>query len=339
MADDYEVVAVAVTLAESPALHAAIDSARESLRGVDHLVVVVHNSPSATGVDDREGVRWVGAGMNLGWAAGMHAGLLGTTSRFVWAIQDDLIVTPDSYGLLASALATDPGLGSVRGLPVDEKGLTHPGFAGTRITEDGLITGGLPPEPIPAHAYDPEMVGSYLPSSGQLIRREVWDQVGGFDPWIYPWGYIDIDFGRTLSHAGHGFRIVPQALMRHETHRSTNHPFRQHLIARNRWLFNEKWRGPEPDLDEPRADPAIVTAMRAGRMQPRDVDLAGLQRIAGVAGTDLALRLGRALPGMIGPVAAERDRLRAELNAVAGSRAWREVERLRRWRNRLPGGT
>jgi len=78
-----------------------------------------------------------------------------------------------------------------------------------------------------------------------------------------------------------------------------------------------------------------VEQMRAGCGRPRPLDLQELQRIAGIAAADCALRLGRSIPSMLEPVAAERDQLRAELDAVARSKAWRTIERAREVRRRL----
>lgn len=336
---DVEVVAVVVTLSDSSRLRAAITSVQENLIGVDSAVVVVVNKADFSGSRLQDGVLWVGAGINLGWAGGVHAGLLGFGSEYLWAIQDDLTMNPGTYRTLRKALLADERLASVRPLPADDLGRVHPGFAGASVDEEGHFTEGFPPQPVAVDAYDDSRVGTFLPSSGQLIRRAAWDAVGGFDPWFYPWGYIDIDFGRSLTRAGWEFRIVKSARMSHKVGSSTNEPVRAWLSERNRWLFAHKWRDDDLQAESP-VDPGILAAIRGARQGPRVVGLPELQKTAGIAAADCLLRLGKQLPGMLDregrdALLAERDALRHERDAMLGSRAWRAAEVFRRVRGRV----
>lgn len=286
-----EVAAVVVTLRDTPRLRAALDSVRASTGGHDLQVVCVVNDPAAVGTWTDDGVRFVGAGINLGWAGGMHLGLLGIDSDAVWAVQDDLTVAPDALSRLRAALAADPTLGAVRPLPVDDAGRVRRFSLGGVVPPDGRAIVPLPARDVPAATLEPVPVGSYLPSSGQLIRRAAWDAVGGFDPWFFPWGFVDTDFGRSLTTTGWRFATVPAARMRHEGGASSSTLFRQACHDRNRELFAAKWADtPGPGR---LVSAAIVDAARAGRATQRAMTAERLRDIAGVAGTDLALALGR----------------------------------------------
>jgi N-acetylglucosaminyl-diphospho-decaprenol L-rhamnosyltransferase len=287
-----EVAAVAVALRDSPRLRQALASTRRAAGGRDLATVCVINDPSAVGWGEEDGVRFVGAGMNLGWAAGVHAGLIGVRSDYVWAIQDDLTVGADALDRLAAALEADPGLGSVRPISVDEQGRVDEGTCGGSVDDAGRWSAPIPRRSIPASSAATLPVGGYLPSSGQLIRRRAWDAVGGFDPWFYPWGYIDIDFGRTLTRGGWRFAHVASAHMRHATRGSTTALFRWLCSARNQALFAAKWadEGAGPSA-MPSIAPAsaIIASAREGRARPREVDLDALRQIAGVAAADLGV--------------------------------------------------
>jgi GT2 family glycosyltransferase len=57
-----------------------------------------------------------------------------------------------------------------------------------------------------------------------LVRREAWDQVGGFDErqWMYA---EDLDLGWRLREAGWATRYEPRALVDHENAASTSQMF------------------------------------------------------------------------------------------------------------------
>ena len=283
-----DTVAVVVTLRDSPRLRRTVASVREQLDGV---VVVVRNDASPTSTAWHDGVLHVGTGMNLGWAAGVHAGLTQVRSEYVWAIQDDLVMRPGAFGHLRKALTEDAGLASVRPLPLNSHDIIEAGQMGAVVGEDGTFSAPIPDLMSQPDEIDGRQVGSYLPSSGQFIRRCAWDAVGGFDPWFYPWGYIDVDFGRSLSTAGWRFEHVPAAQMQHSPGSSSSHPFRILLAQRNQQLFGAKWA----DHDASLVDPAIVAAARAGAAIPRQVDLTALRAVVGVAAADCTGFLARAL--------------------------------------------
>lgn len=310
-----DTAAVVVTLRDTPRLWHAVASVREQ---VDGVVVVVRNDPSFTSTAWRDGVLHVGTGMNLGWAAGVHAGLTQVRSEYVWAIQDDLVMRPGAFGHLRKALAEDAGLASVRPLPLGSHDIIEAGQMGAVVGEDGAFHQPVPGVDTPAGDIDGAHVGSYLPSSGQFIRRQAWDAVGGFDPWFYPWGYIDVDFGRSLAQAGWRFAHVPAARMHHSQGASSSHPFRVLLAQRNKELFGAKWSA----RDAASVNPAIVAAARTGACTPRPTDLDSLRSVVGVAAADCTAFLASALGGM----QARMDDLQDQLTkAQADGRAvWEE---------------
>lgn len=299
-----ETAAVVVTMRDSERLGRAVASVRSQ---IDGIVVVVYNDPSRTTTTWRNGVLEVGAGMNLGWAAGVHAGLLDVRSQYVWAIQDDLVMQPGAFSCLRDALVEDPGLASVRPLPMDAQGIVNAGYMGAVVDDEGRFHQPRPAEPTRADDLPAQPPGSFLASSGQFIRRRAWDEVGGFDPWFFPWGYIDIDFGRALLQAGWRFDHVPAARMVHEVGASTSSLFRTLMAERNRQLFAAKWAG----ADAPDVHPLIIDAARTARGR-RDPSAGELRGIVGIAAADCTAYLARGLSG----VQEELDEMWAQLGSV-----------------------
>jgi N-acetylglucosaminyl-diphospho-decaprenol L-rhamnosyltransferase len=293
-----EVVAVVVTMARSPGVDRAIASARAAAGGRDIGVLCVVNDPAVTGTWTEDGVAYLGAGLNLGWAAGMHAGVAAVACDYVWAVQDDLTLLPGALDPLVRALEDDPGLATVRPLRVDADDIVQPGSQGWYVGADANGADAVPAVPTPAREYADDRSGSFLMSSGQLIRRTAWEAVGGFDPWFYPWGFVDIDFGRTLTECGWRFRSVPGSLMRHDAGGSTTSHLRRYLYARNQSLFLQKWEDDTQPFDgAPPISPWIVEQARTTRARPRDVTLDHLRAVVATAATDIAPSMARWLPG------------------------------------------
>ena len=286
-----ETAAVVVTLRDSPRLRQTIASLREDLAGQDAVIVCVLNNPGENQTRDEDGVRIVGAGMNLGWAGGMHAALVGLESEYLWCIQDDLVVPRGTHETLRGTLQSDPRLGSVRPLPVGDDGMVAQGSVTSTVDDTGEFSRPVPPHPVPPSDVQVSD-GSFLPSSAQFVRRSAWDEVGGFDPWFYPWGFIDVDFGRSLLQAGWHFRTVPEVQVLHSAGGSTNQPFRSLLATRQASLYAAKYSSEPSTL----VDPFIVNQARKGRIRPRDTNLDGLRRVAGICAADLVLFLMRQLP-------------------------------------------
>ncbi len=79
--------------------------------------------------------------------------------------------------------------------------------AGRRLT-------GIEPGEIDQGQHDGNRVVLAVSSAGMLIRRDVWDQVGGFDPHL-PLFRDDIDFCWRVHAAGYEVRVVSEAVVYH----------------------------------------------------------------------------------------------------------------------------
>src|SRR5207245_8632688 len=59
-------------------------------------------------------------------------------------------------------------------------------------------------------------------TAAALVRRQVWDEVGGLDPAL-PVFRDDLDLGWKVNSAGHRVVVVPQARVRHVRAATTGH--------------------------------------------------------------------------------------------------------------------
>lgn len=135
-------------------------------------------------------------------------------SEWVWLLHDDSAPAPDALACLLDEATRSDDIAMV-GPKVREwpslRRLLEVGLAltGTGQRETGLERG----EPDQGQHDRPRDVLA-VGSAGMLVRRSVWDALGGFDPGL-PSYSDDIDFGWRAARAGHRARVAPRAVLFH----------------------------------------------------------------------------------------------------------------------------
>lgn len=201
----------------------------QSLSNLPLRVVVVDNA-SADGT--AEIARGCGATViqnttNRGFAAAANQGFQLLPEEFILLLNPDVALTPAAPKLLAAF--TDQSIAAVVGGLTDPSGLPQTAFQFRRfptpVTLLAEILGVnrlIPENPVnsryryrdadwqtPRDVEQP--AGAFL-----LIRRTVWEQLGGFDELFYPLWFEDVDFCLRLAHAGWRIRYLPERVGIHE---------------------------------------------------------------------------------------------------------------------------
>ncbi len=135
-------------------------------------------------------------------------------TEWLWLLHDDSAVVPTTLARLLDVATSADDIAAVgpkiREWPslrrLLEVGLTITGTGG-RVT--GLETG----EP-DAGQHDRSRDVLAVSSAGMLVRRDVWDELGGFDADL-PLYFDDIDFGWRAARAGHRTVIAPGGVLFH----------------------------------------------------------------------------------------------------------------------------
>jgi GT2 family glycosyltransferase len=133
---------------------------------------------------------------------------------WIWLLHDDAAVEPETLSALLDAATAAPDIAAVgpkiREWPslrrLLEVGLT---VTATGVRETGLETG----EPDAGQHDRPRDVLA-VNTAGMLVRRDVWDELDGFDRNL-PLYFDDIDFGWRAARAGHRIRTAPEAVIFH----------------------------------------------------------------------------------------------------------------------------
>ena len=212
----------------------------DSLRGIASCTlphgpfVIVDNGPPGSqpsdlaeriAPDNSAGVTVVPYQGNRGFGAGCNAGVAAAQATpFILLVNPDAEITAGMVDELLATFASNPRLGIASpqlldhtGAPVETAG-TFPTVLGLALgkfrrpaharqqqaTADGTL---------PDHAYRPV---DWVSGAVMMVRREVWDATGGFDPAYFLY-YEDIDLCLRARRDGWEVGVVPRATAIHES--------------------------------------------------------------------------------------------------------------------------
>lgn len=93
---------------------------------------------------------------------------------------------------------------------------------------------------------------AYLGSGGLLMKRALFQEIGGFDEIYDPTCYEDTDLSLKIRDAGYELAYCPYMAIKHLSHQTTDSGSRNNLkqMERNGALFLRKWQGKNPKLLE-----------------------------------------------------------------------------------------
>ena len=138
----------------------------------------------------------------------------GERTEWIWLLHDDSEPASDALEQLLRG-AAEVRTAAVLGPKVmdwsDRRVLLETGVtidtAGRRIT-------GIEPREVDQGQHDGDRDVLAVGSAGLLVRRDVWEQLGGFDP-AMPLFRDDIDFCWRVHSAGHRVRVITDAVVYH----------------------------------------------------------------------------------------------------------------------------
>jgi N-acetylglucosaminyl-diphospho-decaprenol L-rhamnosyltransferase len=232
------VAAVVVSYNAESHLAACLNSLADG--GVDDVVVVDNGSADASGALVRgAGAHWIETGSNLGYgrAANLGAGSdAAALAGYLLICNPDLVVGAGAIESLRKVLDADPSLGAVGPRITNPDGSLYPSARSFPDLLDAMghgLLGLVAPRNRFSRRYrlldwDHEDAANVDWVSGAcfLIRREAWDDVGGFDPAYFMY-MEDVDLCWRLRRAGWGVRYEPAARVLHVQGVSADmHPYR-----------------------------------------------------------------------------------------------------------------
>jgi N-acetylglucosaminyl-diphospho-decaprenol L-rhamnosyltransferase len=236
---------VIVTYNSASEIGACLDAAMST--GAE--VIVVDNA-STDGtlelVRQRRGAALVANPVNRGFAAAVNQGIRLVTADYILLLNPDAVLKGSLKPLRAACAV--PGAGAAGGKLVDFQGAVQAGFSVRRLPtpvvlafEVLLVNRLWPGNPANCHyrCYDlkydepaevEQPAGAFL-----MIRRQVWEELGGLDEQFYPIWFEDVDFCKRLRDRGYHVYFEPDAVAAHRG----GHSIRK-ILLENRELY---WYG------------------------------------------------------------------------------------------------
>jgi GT2 family glycosyltransferase len=229
------VSAVVLVYGEEPWLERCVKTLLASVEA-DVEVVLVDNGCTDGSVERLEaaglqGLRIVRPGANLGFAAGNNEGARHADGDVIALVNGDAIAEPTALARLAEvALRPDVGIATASVRLADTPELLNSG--GNDIHFLGVSWAGRFRQP--ADQWPAQHDVSSASGAGMAVRKELWDELGGFDEHYFI--YHD-DTEMSLRCWQRGLRVVyvPEAVIAHNYEFSKN-PRKFYLLERNRLI-------------------------------------------------------------------------------------------------------
>ena len=235
---------VIVTYNSASEIGACLDAAMST--GAEVIVVDNASTDGTLEVVRQRGARLVANPINRGFAAAANQGIHLVTADYILLLNPDAILKGSLEPLRAACAV--PGAGAAGGKLVDLHGAVQAGFSVRRLPrpldlalEILLVNRLWPGNPANWHyrCYDlkydepaevEQPAGAFL-----MIRRQVWEELGGLDEQFYPIWFEDVDFCKRLRDRGYRVYFEPRAVAAH----SGGHSIRK-ILLENRELY---WYG------------------------------------------------------------------------------------------------
>ena len=159
------------------------------------------------GMDDPAGRARVG-----GYQPGRGAGE--RRAEWIWLLHDDCEPDPRALAELLRGATETPGAGVVGPKVLDWSDRRMILEAGLAIDTAGRRISGTEPREIDQGQHDGDRDVLAVSSAGMLARRDVWDEVGGFDTRLALFR-DDVDFCWRVHAAGYRVRLITDAVVYH----------------------------------------------------------------------------------------------------------------------------
>uniref|UniRef100_UPI0031D08EB0 glycosyltransferase family 2 protein n=1 Tax=Arthrobacter flavus TaxID=95172 RepID=UPI0031D08EB0 len=184
----------------------------------------------------------VGSAARAGFGAAIRVGLSEVPARstaddtheWIWLLHDDSAPEPNALDELLLAVERAPSVTVAGSKQVEwdnRRKIIDVGLSISRWAERLTL---IDVDELDQGQYDSRSDVFAVNSAGVLVRRDVWEELGGFDPAL-PGTGDDVDFCWRNRLAGHRVVVVPTAVMRHADPRQ--HPTAAQRAARKAEVY------------------------------------------------------------------------------------------------------
>jgi GT2 family glycosyltransferase len=182
-------------------------------------ILVIDNASTDSSLESVEGFRnridFVQNSVNRGFAAAVNQAFQATSTPYVLILNPDVRAIPGAIQVLEEFLDAHSKAGAIGG-NVGEKYLPKKLPTISSLIRENLAGNEGRRAPRPPEAAAPFLQVEQTAAAALMIRRDAYEEVGGFDERFYPAWYEDVDFCRQLKAHGWEIYFAPQAEFPHE---------------------------------------------------------------------------------------------------------------------------
>lgn len=247
-------------------------------KAMPYEVIVLFQQTSRPSVESFlagvQGVRDLHARLNLGFGGGNNFAARYARGKYLILLNDDTVTQHGWLQALVDMAESDEQIGVVgsRILFPD----AHLQEAGAILWSDGSCYPVGRGDAQGSLSYSYVRPVDYASANGMLVRRDTFEQAGGFDERFFPGYYEDVDLCLTIRHEL-GRRIVyePRSVILHREAATANRDphFRSFLFRRHQTALCMKWAHVLPSYPAPRPESkvAMERAVLRARGNPKRV--------------------------------------------------------------------
>lgn len=192
--------------------------------------------------------------INRGYAAGNNLGAKKSSKEYLFFLNPDTILFPDTIARLVSFLDTHPSAAIVAPLLLDSGHSPYPLQGTSELTPLSAIFSlsfiykYWPRNPVANHYWlkdwdkkSPRSV-AVVPGTALLVRRQVFEQTGGFDENFFLY-FEESDLCRRIKQLGYQVWIDPASKLVHHWARSTEKEKTKEIFKNSRKYYFKKHFG------------------------------------------------------------------------------------------------
>ena len=243
--------------------------------GIDYEIVVFLNAADeplrqyAASLDGR--TRTIESPVNLGFIGGCNAAAATCSGEFLVLLNDDTEVECGWLRGLVDVAEAYPDAGAVGSCVLFPDGRLQE--AGSLVWRDGSTAPAGRGENPSDSRYAFVRAVDYCSGCSLLVRRGVWNQLGGLAEGYFPMYYEDVDLCFGIRRLGFRVLYSPLSRLRHAESQTVDHGYKSFLFDRNRRSFHARWSADLSWHHEARPDDAgaVARAIHRARGGPARV--------------------------------------------------------------------
>lgn len=212
----------------------------------EYYVVVVDNASIRNeGEVIKENYPWVNiirSESNLGYAGACNLGVRNTKSKYVFILNNDILLKPGELKYLTNRLDSDPTIGIVCPKLRYNSGGKQIQFAGyTQLSSITLRNDAIGQGQQDDGSFDDPHPTPYAHGAAMMVRREAIEKVGEM-PECYFLYYEEYDWSEMMKRQGYKIWYEPSCTIYHKESQSTGKisPLHTYYLTRNRLLFAKR---------------------------------------------------------------------------------------------------